>query len=334
MSKNIFERIGMLLVLCTACDTGASRPTIHLCPRGDSAEITKHLRRSILRLVLLDGQGQPVGSPFEVESDRMRELLDIEVPSSATSARLTAWDGGAQVASGQGALTSDGGCVCFSTLSHYPTTCEDVRCRFEENECQFFDTDGFPVGLRTLSFGENTEDDVQSVVRDVVLAKDNPAHVGSNGPRLEMDPLHVSLIRFDLGPFPGNAMIESTQLILATCNTEVVCDSPTSVRVYEIQQAWDSTATWSERSSGSPWLEPGCGGDCRADLITMFAGPFTINQVYQTDVTASVSEWVRDSTTNHGFLLQSEHTNGIDFNSSESTADGFRPRLEIRYRLN
>ena len=134
---------------------------------------------------------------------------------------------------------------------------------------------------------------------------------------------YTTFIRFDNlfvsqgGPIPDNSFIVSATL------TYYVFNAGDDAAVSEVLISWDNSLTWNQF-------------DFINDIGT-FAGSAesgTVNTFQSIDVTASLTSWSSNPSSNHGWIFQFTGDDGCDIYSSEWTTISQRPQLTVVYSDN
>lgn len=130
------------------------------------------------------------------------------------------------------------------------------------------------------------------------------------------------LLRFDLSPVPGNALVKEASLRLKRSEGEWFPIVGRTVDLHRITTPWDyRTATWS-----FPWLKPG--GDYAADPVA--SAVITLSMPYYWRIEALVAGWVDGTVPNYGLLLKPTNLDKSRFSTFASgTTDG--PELTVTY---
>lgn len=139
------------------------------------------------------------------------------------------------------------------------------------------------------------------------------------------------VVRFDLGPIPPGASIDSANLELwATAWS----GADTTIAVYAILRTVSmGELTWNNARATSAWAIAGCNdttSDRRPDPETslLTSGP---GRWYAFNLTNLVQQWVDGAVANNGVLLRAAFSN-VSFNfASNEDAIGLRPRLVLTY---
>ncbi|MEV1143676.1 DNRLRE domain-containing protein [Micromonospora sp. NPDC049799] len=143
------------------------------------------------------------------------------------------------------------------------------------------------------------------------------------------------LVKFaNLAGIPSTAKVVDAQLRLWTAYNYGPNDpSSGTVDVHELRQNFaETTATWSQASTGVAWTG---GGDYTATPLSGFNG-FTNDPEWETwDVTAAAAKWVVNPATNYGLLLkmkdEAANNQRVMMLNSEAPEPLLRPTLEVTY---
>jgi hypothetical protein len=334
------RRLRLLCTLALVAALPACGPshTVHVCGRGDRAELRGGVKGG-LKVLFLGQQGEVLGSGLTGADESQR--LEIDVPDHTVTVAVRGLDaGGHEVATGQASLGEEQTCVCLALVSQHKAACESLSCTVSGGQCTFVDpATNKPVGARTLVFGENADDDLGEVTADTFMRSNRPTE--NFGRRVTFDinnSPEVGLLRFDLSALPQSSRIEGAALRLRTVDptNELVLFHRTLERWDEGDGSGDvDCASWSCRTAdGATWKNPGCGppGSREAKALGTLA-PDQADTTYELkppELTELVGRWVADDALNHGLAITS--TGDVTFVSSEGLA-GHRPRLEVRYTL-
>lgn len=141
-----------------------------------------------------------------------------------------------------------------------------------------------------------------------------------------------AVIQFDLSSIPSAAGVVSAILSIYHSSN---AGSPISADVYarRVTAQWDeSQATWNNRLTGTAWGS--AGGDATSTDQAWVNVPTTQNVFRDWTVTAIVQSWVSGTNPNYGFHISGQESNTTarkDFNSSDHSVAGERPKLVITY---
>lgn len=133
---------------------------------------------------------------------------------------------------------------------------------------------------------------------------------------------------------PAGARVVDAQLQL--WNAQLLPGTVTDgkVDVHRLTRAFDeTTATWNNAASGTPWTAPGGDYDPTAES---YVDGFTNDPEWQSwDVSDTVTSWLASPTTNHGLLLRMRDevaaTQRAMMLNSESPEALLRPTLQVTY---
>lgn len=176
---------------------------------------------------------------------------------------------------------------------------------------------------------------------DVVLVESTPTTNTGNDPTLKADrdwpsgsgKSLVSLLRFDLATIPADAVVASVKLNVTVKNQT----SGEGYTLYALKRTFvEGQATWNAAASGVAWGTPGARGT--ADRDTAVLGKLTPTAAGRASVTltaagvAAVQRWIRDPSTNKGFVLDATtNMDGLELASSEAALVDERPELAVDY---
>ena len=188
--------------------------------------------------------------------------------------------------------------------------------------------------------------------RDTQVRLDAPNTTYDADPRLTVDqdddpggvvsgasPSQV-VLRFDElfaaegGAIPDDAVIRTARLVIHTGTTNNDGTNGT-VAVHRLRVGFDQATTWNTAGlvPGNGFSLNGAGDeddDYLAAAESFFPGP-TPNSMVNFDVTETLQAWLDDPTSNHGWILLSNATDGWRWDSSEAASPILRPVLEVSY---
>jgi hypothetical protein len=131
-----------------------------------------------------------------------------------------------------------------------------------------------------------------------------------------------SLIGGGAGQVPAGASITSATLQLNCTNAGL------TMGVFRVTESWnENETTWNERAAGVPWTAAGADGPGSNAGVSV-NGDCTVAGPRSIDITPFVQEWSTGAP-NHGIVLTEGGTDGVDFDSSESSIS---PVLTVVYR--
>ncbi|GHA15260.1 DNRLRE domain-containing protein [Oceanisphaera arctica] len=136
----------------------------------------------------------------------------------------------------------------------------------------------------------------------------------------------ATLLRFDLGDLPADALVDSAKLRLYA-HTRVGNQS-WNLQVHRIMESWtEQGASWLSRDGSHNW-SAGPGGSYDPTVVASL--PIADTGWYEFDVTGLVKEWPGGVSPNHGVQIIADvpNKNGLEFYSREGT---HAPQLVIVY---
>ena len=171
--------------------------------------------------------------------------------------------------------------------------------------------------------------------RDTKLRSDAPSTVFGDSDFLEVDagPDYAALIGWDLSSLPSGIAITDASMVLHVTNV-----STAAYFLYALNVPWEeASATWIDRSAGTPWSTPGGETDHAAAVLADIEGP-TLGELRIPLNTAAIDVlqgWIENPDSNHGFMIENFDTgdDGLDVSSREAAEPALRPRLELSYVL-
>lgn len=210
-----------------------------------------------------------------------------------------------------------------------------------------------------------------SIVYDTFVAQDGSSYNFGGDTRLVVangsSTTANILLRFDLvaAGLPAKAKLQSAQLVLSRSPLTVSAAPPTvTLTARKVTRAWDEGSgsgfallgtTWSNSRSGASWTyatsspqvawnAPPSGqtvvgigdADLPIDAQSVTVSTYATGTPPQVafDLTAPVSEWMADPTSNDGVLISSNDTlSAVPFYSSDTSTAAYRPTLSVTYVL-
>jgi len=154
---------------------------------------------------------------------------------------------------------------------------------------------------------------------------DEPANTGTDS---------YGLLQWDISAIPAAAIVEAAEIVLQISNV-----STGSYGCYGLERSWtESQVTWNLAATGTAWATAGARASSDRNstaLCTVSAGSLgSLTIPLNSAGIARVQAWVNNPASNRGLILASTSTtDGIDFDSSESTTTIARPRLNVIYRV-
>lgn len=193
---------------------------------------------------------------------------------------------------------------------------------------------GGPSCTTTQRFGNNTSDDVSSVVRDTYLDdSDESANFGTSDDLYsdEGPETRVALLRIDLSSLPVGATVCAATLRLHLGTN----DSSEEQTFHEVLEEWQQgEATWQDRMANVAWGAQGCAEptSCAAAEVGSVTPEGADDRSFDIPLSvALVQRWVSNAAVNLGMAIKcTGGEDGVIFRSSDHD-DGLRPSLEITY---
>jgi hypothetical protein len=178
---------------------------------------------------------------------------------------------------------------------------------------------------QTVSFSGPAQIEDAQIVADTPTVADGGSlsiNVDGQTPHAHALMKFPSLIGAGAGQVPAGASITSATLQVNCTNSGQV------MRLYRVTESWnENETTWNERAAGVPWTSPGADG-AGSNAGVSVNGDCTVVGQRSIDITQFVQEW-SSGATNHGLVLIDSGTEGVDFDSSESSIS---PVLTVIYR--
>ncbi len=145
-----------------------------------------------------------------------------------------------------------------------------------------------------------------------------------------------SLIRYDLGSLPQDAVVEDAVLRLYgidETNNYALC-----IGAYPLLRPWATNATWNRATPDERWGLPGAsalGEDRSTELAGMRALAQGKDRWYEIELSDAVQRWVAHPEENQGVLLLGggEVSKSVTLASSNHGNTEFRPTLVVTYTL-
>lgn len=203
--------------------------------------------------------------------------------------------------------------------------------------CDTFSGGGNNEQLRessTLSFRNGV--DGYSGSKETVIDDSAPNRNFNTSSSINLDgkPKNTGALMFwDISDISSEATVESVEITLYITNK-----SGQSYEIYEMKRPWnENQATWNQYASGASWSRSGAKGssDHGSAILAKIRG--TSQGRYLTvsldaNGVALVQSWVNNPSSNNGFLMMDySASDGLDFNSSETSTISRRPKLTIKY---
>ena len=142
------------------------------------------------------------------------------------------------------------------------------------------------------------------------------------------------LLHCDLSAFPVHTNVLKANLLLTTKDTDTAQD----LIAYRLLNPYVlAQATWEERLSATAWNTAGAlgvGTDHDGASIFTAAIPTTTDTLMTINMTSTVTNWIRGTWTNNGFVAWCVDTGATflrEFHSSRTATAGLRPYLYLEY---
>ncbi len=188
----------------------------------------------------------------------------------------------------------------------------------------------------TVTFGENTGNDVQNVTHDTYISSDEGAfNFGATDDiRIERDQGARGLIRFDVSQLsPASTVLSARIQFYVETSTAAA-----TISFHAVSEAWDEgtadgangVANFTFRQGVIPWSLLGASAPASiGGVLGTFPG--TANGPIDVDLPASlVQDWVTTPANNHGLLLASNSDQTVRLVSSDGN-NNMRPVLTVTY---
>ena len=170
-----------------------------------------------------------------------------------------------------------------------------------------------------------------SQVQDAQITADQPTATGGTGLSLNVDgqtPHVHSLIKFPVLIGPGAGQVPAGSVVVSASLRVNCTNSGQLMYLYRLTEDWvEDQATWNERSTGNAWGAPGADGPASNAGVAL-NGDCTATGQRSFDITPFAQDW-SNGAPNFGIVLVDSGTDGIDFDSSESSNS---PLLTVVYK--
>jgi hypothetical protein len=143
------------------------------------------------------------------------------------------------------------------------------------------------------------------------------------------------LIKWDLGPIPTNAVIDS-----AYVRFSIFDGSVSSFDIHQVNASWEEIeANWTKRDAVNNWSSPGCNStpsDRTTAPVATFVGPvgtwsFDLNSLGR----AMIQNWVANPSANKGIIIRNRlgALDGLSIRSAQYGDANQRPMIGFAYHL-
>jgi hypothetical protein len=172
---------------------------------------------------------------------------------------------------------------------------------------------------------------VHNVTFDVTLQEDAPTSSNGNASNVGIDaaPRHSGLLQFDLSSLP--ASLHCVQATLSVSVNDPIESG--EYQIFALHESWsETTASWNERRSGSPWTDLGAGPGSRAATPMATTAPRSTGFDAVDLDCATVDGWIQSPASNNGmvWISTSPDGRGGEFRSSENSDATTRPLLTLK----
>ena len=139
------------------------------------------------------------------------------------------------------------------------------------------------------------------------------------------------LIRFDnlfgngAGQVPVGSTIISASLTVNVTNTS---SAGATVGLHQMLVNWSESSTWNTLSSGVSTN----GVEAAVTADSTLSDPSQSGTVTFNGLQSTIQDWLDGTSTNYGWVITTNNTDGWDFDSSEAATAGLRPRLNVTYQ--
>lgn len=251
--------------------------------------------------------------------------------------------GGAAGTTGSGVTTSTSGAggnatSSSSTSSSSTTTSSSSSASSSSSSSSSSSASSSGGVQQTVSFGEAATATYSGVTTDTTL--DQTAANANFGSRdivnIDMSPLRVGLLRFDLSALPTTTQVISAELHLRIGGNNA--SAGTTAELFAVLESWvegtndgmPGVANWQQRMTNVMWMGAGATPPSRATTVLGTFQPTKANTDYVVPLNAAglaiVANWVSNPSSNNGFAIPPSGA-GWAFESSESAST--RPLLVL-----
>lgn len=162
-----------------------------------------------------------------------------------------------------------------------------------------------------------------AVGQDTTLRKGSSSS-DPDAPTLSVQPnASEAVMAFDLSAIPAGSHISSAQLSVRIIDLQ----GSGLVSLHRVQSAWAETATASNRSNNTAWVQEM--GDAHPAAVA--SAQTSLRGWMAWSITDLVDGWVKGRWPNHGLLLRGIQLDSISLASSDYAVAGLRPRLVVSF---
>lgn len=148
--------------------------------------------------------------------------------------------------------------------------------------------------------------------------------------------ISTALLKFDLSPLPGDALVAQATLRLYVLSYQD--QHNLTIAAYSVNRPWsEREATWNLATKTTSWSVPGCNG-VPADRAGTGSDPVEISggdKWVVLDVTDLVQAWIEGTASNNGFVIKTMPGVSVErrLASSEYPNTALRPVLQVVYGI-
>lgn len=185
-----------------------------------------------------------------------------------------------------------------------------------------------------ISLRPNSTDGIDALINDLkpdINAGTHPDFIANAWTNQSIPVIQRSLVKFDLGEIPSNAVIDSAKLSLYSYispanGAHSTLSGSNSCIIQRVNSFWDeNTITWNNQPSVTP-----------EDKVEIPQSLNDVEHYLEIDVTDMTTEMVRNQAANFGFMLKlvtEEFYRRMTFASSDNSNPELHPKLDIYYTI-
>ncbi len=171
--------------------------------------------------------------------------------------------------------------------------------------------------------------------RDTKLSSSNPTinYGSATSLRADGSPDETILVKWDTSSVPAGSVVQSASLTFKITNATV-----DSYEIYEMMADWDEVTTnWTMYSSTGSWELAGAQGPSERGTSVLGTLAASLTGFVTVELNAAgvalVQSWIDNPLGNFGLIIQdyASASDGVSFNTSETSTASNRPKLTIRY---
>jgi hypothetical protein len=166
---------------------------------------------------------------------------------------------------------------------------------------------------------------------DSFVVEDHPDDTKGTNNRLELlqegSKRKRVLIQFDTSSYPPGTVLQNA--VLRVYIESNILTSDATLSAWKVTEDWVETeVSWNERSSGSPWMNPGA--SYLAPVATSgVVGVGVAGTWYELDITPLAQEWIDFPAQNFGVLLSIDQPADVHFRSLDDAGGTYTPQLVV-----